>query len=386
MQAIDFVAETLTHFVKQSDGPSPGIPVHTDPDLERELTWLCEWHGLTPIILWSLEKLALRPQISRIGLERIRALAGASRGLTAEQLKTATSLSSIFDSEKIDYLILGDTFLAAAIYHDPALRPVREIELLIREKDWVSVVAVSLKKGFSLRRRLPEFRDGAKALEYYQQYPPCVLENERGDRLTLRLRIFDFGDPEATERAWEHGRRISETGPRCVGYEDALIHSCLVHNMTDFCKLLHAIDIGLILTRMGSDLNWEYLRDRVRSKSVYPAVFFTLSTVVRWLELERVSSGWTTPGAVRKRIFDTVWHTNYDGYETRRPKRFHRLRFCLFEAGGWRVKMRFLAGLASPRPEWVAAFFDRPCRPWLKIKFVILTFKDRVGLRLTQNP
>jgi hypothetical protein len=70
----------------------------------------------------------------------------------------------------------------------------------------------------------------------------------------------------------------------------------------------------------------------------------------------------------------------------RRPERMHRLRFYFLEMGSWREKLQFFAALLSPKPEWVAAFFDRPCRPWLKLRYVMLTLRNRVGFRLTGNP
>ncbi len=97
MQPLDFIIDTLSHFVKAKEGPSPGIPARTDPDFERELTWLCEWHAVTPVVLASLERLALRPRISRITLARIGALADASSSLTGDLLTTAVSLAGQFE-------------------------------------------------------------------------------------------------------------------------------------------------------------------------------------------------------------------------------------------------------------------------------------------------
>jgi hypothetical protein len=386
MQSIDFVLETLIHFVKQSDGPPPGIPAHTEPDFEQELTWLCEWHTLTPIVLASLERLALRPQISRITLERIKALAGATRALTMDLVATAESLSTLFEDQRIDHMFFGDVVFPDAIYPDPALRPVERIDIMIREKDWSTVLDCCGEKGFRLQGQYPALRDGRDALLYYQHYSPCILENERGDRLCLKMRLFDLGEPESSEAAWNQATTLPRPEARSIGIDDQLIRSCLTYNITDFGRLLHAVDIGLILTRLGDDLDWGRIEERLRSKAVCPAVFFTIRNVVRWLKLDAASLGLESPGAVRKKIFDFSWHTSYDSFAMRRPERFHRLRFCLLEVGRWNDKLRFLRTLVSPKREWVSAFFGRPYRPWLKLKFVVLIFKNRVGLRPSGSP
>jgi hypothetical protein len=386
MQAIDFIIDTLSHFVRAKEGPPPGIPATADPDFERELTWLCEWHALTPIVLASLEKLALRPRISRITLARIAALASASSSLTDDLLATAASLASQLEKGGIECLFLGGARLAGGVYPNARLRPVERIDALVREDDWPAVIERCQKEGFRLGPGNPLCRTGDDALAYYQHFAPCVLEDDKGERLSLRMRMFDLGETEGTEPAWDRGRKSARTGVGHVGPEDELIHSCLTYNMTDFGKLLHAVDIGLIVNRFRDDLDWDYVKERLESKSVYTAVFFTLSNVVHWLKLDRSAIGLESPGRVQKRVFDTLWHADYDSFAMRRPERVHRLRFYLFEVGRWREKLRFFAALMSPKPEWVAAFFDRPYRPWLKLKFVMLTFKNRVGLRLTGNP
>jgi hypothetical protein len=386
MQSTDFVLETLSHFVRRTDGPPPGIPVRTEPNFEQELTWLCEWHALTPIVLASLEKLALRPQLSRITLERMKALANASIALSDDLLEIAASLSTLFEKRALERLFLGDVIFRNTMYPDPVLRPMERIDILVHEEDWSAVLGVCREAGFRLDDRLPAFDDGGEALLYYQHYAPCVLENEKGDRLGLRMRVFELGEADLSETAWDQGRELTQPFAQGVGTEDQLIHSCLTYNMTDFRKLLHAVDIGLVLNRYGNDLDWAYIEDRLRSRSVYPAVFFTLKNVVRWLKLDQSGIKLDSPGAVRRKYFDFLWHVNYDSFAMRRPERLHRLRFCLLEAGRWSDKLRFLATLLSPKREWVSAFFDRPYRPWLKLKFVVLTFKSQVGARLTGNP
>ncbi len=386
MQAIDFVIDTLSHFVRVGEGPPPGIPATIDSDFERELTWLCEWHALTPTVLASLERLALRPRISRITRARIEALANASSSLTCDVLATAASLAERFEEGGIECLFLGGTRLADGVYPEAKLRPVERIDVLVREDDWPAVIERCQKEGFRLAPGQPFCRTGEEALIYYQHFAPCVLENDKGERLCVRMRMFDLGEPDKTEPAWKRGRKSARTGVLHTGPEDELIHSCLTYNMTDFGKLIHAVDIGLIVNRFRDDMNWGYVRERLVSKSVYTAVFFTMNNVAQWLKLDRSAIGLESPGRVQKKIFNTLWHADYDSFAMRRPERMHRLRFYLFEMGRWREKLRFFAALMSPKPEWVAAFFDRPYRPWLKLRFVMLTLRNRVGFRLPGNP
>jgi hypothetical protein len=348
------------------------------------LTWLCEWHGLTSLVLESLGKLALMPRVSRITLERMKALSRASGRLNRELLSTARSISFGISDEGAETLLMNGCVFPLAIYPTADIRPVERIDLLVRERDWRKVIAVCQKAGYLLSDRDPQFDDGSEALLYYQYFSPCILENEKGDRIHLRFRVFDMGKPDEHEVAWRNAQAIdADDGPRRVSREDQLIQSCITFNMSYFGKLLHAVDIGLLVTRYGGDLNWDYVEERLRSKSLYPSFYFTLSQVVRWLKLEDVSVALTHPGQIRRKIYEIYWQPNQISFSARRPTHFHRLRFYLLESGGWTDKLQMIFRLASPKTQWVSDFFGRPCRPWLKLKFVFLALRSRVGVRLT---
>lgn len=385
MQAIDFILETLAHFARRDDGPPPGVPVNTEGDFERELMWLCEWHGITPVVLASLEKLALRPHLSRITIERMKALDRASRNLSEEMLDTTHALADAFAARETELRVLGDVALATMTYGEAGLRTIERIELLVAEMRWSSVLDACRSVGFRTDAPLPLFRNGVNAMHYFQYFPPCVLDNERGDRLHLRLRLFGMGEPEVAERAWERRRKLTGSldGVAGTSREDQLIHSALEYNITGFGRLIHAVDIALVLSERGDAIDWGYVEDRLMERNTWAAFCSTLQNVVRWLKLPPGALPFAGPGPVRRRIFDLTWPAGRNAFAIRRGDGQHRLKFCLMESGTVREKLAFLHRMLSPRREWVTAFFRRPYRPWLKLKFVILVLRSRVGIRTT---
>ncbi len=383
MRAMEFILDTLAHFVR-GEGPPPGIPAHVATEFEQELTWLCEWHSVTPIVLASLEKLALRPEISRLTRERIKALAGASAKLSGELLATAKSLMADLERAGARALLMKDALYPIAVYPAPALRPVEKLEILIGEDDWSTVIGVCAAAGFAREANAPVFADGGEAMSFYQYFSPCVLYNEKRDALHVRFRLFDPGTPDPLEACWGHGGRLGGSdGPMGLSLEDQLVESCMSYNMSHFDRLIHAVDIALILVRHGAALNWEYVGERLRSRSAYAAAVFTMQHAVRTLKLAPSIMQLKSPGIIRKNLFLFLWPATDEDLLAGRQPRNQRFRFYLLEMDGWPERLRFIARLLSPRPQWVSDFFGKPFTPWLKLKFIVMALRNRLGVRAT---
>ncbi|MFQ5511737.1 MAG: nucleotidyltransferase family protein [Candidatus Krumholzibacteriia bacterium] len=379
MQPIEFITDTLAHFVRGDDGPPPGIPAHVAPEFEQELTWLCEWHSVTAIVLSSLQKLALRPGMSRLAWARMKALAETGATLSRELVAAARSLAADLDRAGIRNLLVQDVAYALTLYPLPELRPVESIEILVDERDWDGVIDSCARAGFTCRDNVHAFRDGAEALAYYQRFSPCLLHNPNGDRLRLRFRLFEPGSPDPAEACWRRGGPLGEGGPAGLALEDQLIASCVTHNVSRFGRLLDAVDIGLIVARRGDGIDWGYVGERMRSRAVYAAGVLTMRHAVEVMRLPPSLVRLKSPGIVRKHLFFFLWPGMEEEFSSGSQRRQHRLRYCLLEMDGWPEKVRFMTRLFSPRRQWVEAFFGKPYSPWLKLRFVVLALRDRLG-------
>jgi hypothetical protein len=405
MRADDFILETLAHFARGDEGPPPGIPARIDADFERDLVRYCEWHGLAPLVLYSLQKLALDPDLSEFGIQHLKTLARTASTRNSLLLDALGELTVGFRREGVSFLLTDDIASALTLYptydasadgppaganpaiHPPAgneadsrapvvLRPFESIDLLVRDWDWRGIIEACGGAGFVRSPRDPVFTSAGEALFYYQHFGPLIMKNPAGMRLRLKFRLFDLGEPEAGETAW--GRTTGIEGTRVgwerVGLEDLLIRSCMRLVMSRFEKTLAAVDAGRILTQYGKQLNWEYIEEK--SQPIYPAFYITCQMVAKWLNVPGVSARFFEPGRTRTKIFQIMWRARrFNRLSRRRPHR-HRLRFYVFENGGLRDRLDFLATLIAPRPDWVSAFFGQPCKPWLRAMFTYLALKE----------
>jgi hypothetical protein len=387
MRAIDVIFETLAHFVKRDDSPPPGIPARIEPRFEREFVSLCEWHSLSPLFVESLGKLALGPVLSDFSCSRLKSLSASSRLRSETVLGDLSVLAEHFDKREVPYLVMDDAVSALSLFADPAIRPVEAISLLVRENDWETIVELCGELGYKRDIRDPDFHSGDDALDYYQYFSPCRLRNKKGTELDLTFRLFDLGDPEPEEAAWRHARKIGggDIKFKGIGLEDHFLRTCMRLNMTRFERLLFAVDAGVLLSQHGDEIDWAYIEKRARARSFYPAFYCACDRVRSLLGSTTVLGMTSSPGKVRRKMFDMIWHPGRLGLLTGKPPRLHRFRFYFLESGTLPEKLRLVSKIITPRPEWVSAFFGRPYKPWLKIKFIVHTFKHRLGMPVAQG-
>lgn len=387
MRAIDVIFETLAHFVKGDDSPPPGIPARVGPQFEREFVSLCEWHSLSPIVAESLGKLALGPVLSDFSCRRLRSHSASLKTRSEMTFEDLRELARRFNGEEVSFLIMDDILSALSLYPDPSARAVESINLLVRESDWKSIVTVCGELGYERDLRDPEFENGDEALDYYQYFTPCRLRNEKGTQLALSFRLFDLGDPEPEEAAWRHAGEIDAGDFKLMGLgrEDHFLRTCMRLNMTRFERLLLTVDAGLILSSHGDQIDWDYIEERARARSFYPAFYCACDRVIDSFAFPTMRRMTPVPGKARKRMFDIIWRPGRLGLLAGRQVRFHRFRFYFLESGTLAEKVRLVARLAAPRPEWVSAFFGRPYKPWLKYKFVVQTFTSRHAMPLEKR-
>ena len=380
MRTIDIVLETLAHFVKMEGGPPPGIPVRVEPDFERKLIRLCEWHSLAPLFLDSLQKLALESPLSDVTLERLNSLSRASAARNEKYIAALRSISARLRERRVPFLLIDDMMAALKLYPRHRLRPIERLDVLIHENDWDMFVSGLRAVGYRREERDPTFEDGREAMLYHQYFSPCVLHGERDVEIGVKFRLIDVGHPAAKEAAWTMGKRLGrDVEAMRLSYEDQYVRSCMAFNMTGFGRLLHAVDAGRILARHGEDLDWGYIEGRARDGSYYPALFFAHESVVKMFQFPAKRKPLPDPGAAQKSFFQMVWSPGRLGALTDRPPTLHRYRFSFFAHGTWGDRMKVAGSLIAPRKDWVSGYFGGASNPWLAFKFVSLALRNKLS-------
>ncbi len=262
------------------------------------------------------------------------------------------------ESRHVPVIVLRGYALIYWIYKDPGLRPINDIDILIREKDLSLVKDVLSKAGFHSPARHPLLSVKGK-----------VLIDIHLDILgSPRIQSRRFGFDETAARWWEHCQSISSYVKDEGGVADKVSHhsvfvlrpydfviTCAMHLMKhSFERLLWFVDIKEIIEHEGPCFNWDGLADRARCLELQRPLYYTLhyiktlyGTDVPPLLLEDAKR------ACNK--FDCILIGLL--LENKKMPRWGDIVF-LFNIKGTRQKIRYLRETYFPRREVMSQVFD----------------------------
>jgi hypothetical protein len=373
MLAAEFILGTFSHFVKDGDGPPPGIPAHTGVGFEQDLLRLSEYQRLSPVVVHSLERLVLEPILSRLSLERLKRHAKSIERNNVRIRAKIQSVTSLFQNKGIPFMLLGSVATSEVAYSNPALRAIDKINFLVKELDWPGVLECMAAAGFRQAGGGGEVEAPQNALRYHQLSVPCLFRDAEGDEIHISFRIFHLGVPEEEEIAWIRCSATGSLAPfaRMPSLEDLLIRHAIDLLISDFSNLWIVLDIAVLLERNRGRLDWAYIEQRLRDRGHYAGFYFVLKHVGDLLQLRRPYADLPHPGSMRERLFEFAWDTVEPNYFAGGEEEQKNLKFGLLESRTLGNRAALLREIVSPASEWVSAFYGRPHSKQLKLQFIM---------------
>jgi hypothetical protein len=217
----------------------------------------------------ELVRQSLKARYVRAGLENLRLLARLAALLP--QLREAG----------IEVIVLKGAYLAQSVYGDPALRPMGDADLLVRQADLDRAAALLRADGWRERAAHESTVPGGGG----HQLP---MFERGGVHLELHWAIEDDASPFSIdgEGLWQRAvpARINGAPTWALSPEDLLLHLCVHaaygHGWRQFDTGLRPLcDIAACLRRFGDRIDWGVLADRARAWHIHPSVELTLVLV-----------------------------------------------------------------------------------------------------------
>jgi len=238
--------------------------------------------GITPLFYWSLKKLNNSKDVPP---ETMQGLEKRYYNNLARNMLFYNELNKVlkaFKKANIDVIVLKGAFLAEEIYKNIGLRPMSDIDLLVKEKD-LQKVKVEMNKlmyfpkyVFPTKLHEQQFKLLNEELPYENKTKKITLEihwNIQSPKHLDGIKIEDF---------WENAKSVKVAGVETLTFapENLLQHLCLhvdkhiklstappAKPLRDFC------DIAEVTTYYKNKIDWNYLVQSSKDYEVTEPVF-----------------------------------------------------------------------------------------------------------------
>jgi hypothetical protein len=271
------------------------------------------------------------------------------------------------NEQGIEVIVLKGGALAWTVYATPALRPMCDLDLLVRPEQIESFSLVVEGLGFHRSGSLP-----ARLIPFQERFGGGVewmrVRNGNATGLDVQHELVGvdwcgttfFMDPGAL---WEAARPLDlgETAARQLSAVDALIHLCLhpaLHHGYAF-PFMGYVDIDRLVRQAGSDPFWTRFLERVRRFRVKTTVYWGLTAAHNLLETPVPAEllAELAPRGVRLHLLRRVAPLGAEVVlqgAARPPTGVRQVLLYAVLADRLRDAWRMLWSILLPDPEWLA--------------------------------
>jgi len=258
-----------------------------DVELVALASGIVDWPGLVDLATREGTAPLLHSHLQRLGLlDRLpdgarRRLAEVARGVWAANAVLAShwgEATAALRQAGVETLTLKGMALANTVYAEPGLRPMADIDLLVRPDDRAAALATLRALGY----RTPG--EAADLLGVSRSFAELVRDGSRIDLHWHAARYLRFeGIVEVDhEGLWSRARPlvIAEGRSHMLSPEDLVLH--LVLHLTlgsDFARVLWYADIDAVIRRFASELDWVRLAREADRWRIRTLVGWTLGVV-----------------------------------------------------------------------------------------------------------
>ncbi|MHB9111525.1 MAG: nucleotidyltransferase domain-containing protein [Thermoleophilia bacterium] len=355
-------------------------------------------HGTAGLMLRHLS--ALSPQVAVPG-ETIDELRGIYLKITASSLKQMAQFKKVArktGEAGVEIIVLKGAALAESLYGDVGLRPLSDVDILIREADWQKVSEIlklykysAFGQDFSpLPPSLTKY-DIQTHLQFLSPVGTCL--EYQFDLFTLGIGMLDMPG------VWMRSRESVVGGEkvRVLSAEDQLLHLVIHANRHGCSRLKWLVDIAESL-RQSTGIDWDKFVEIARRERATAIVFLTLIHIEHLLKISMVPRHVMermAPSRSQRMAWNYLWpQKEIDGFHGRyedgvcyyfyKPlSGWNLLNFVL--TGRIRDKLHYQARWIVPSLDWMAEYYGQ--RRSLKLlRYYPVRLVDRMRKERAEKP
>jgi hypothetical protein len=232
--------------------------------------------GVAPLLFRRVQVSSQSAAVPIEATRRLRQLAVMSAAKSLRLYRQLTEVLGVLRGVGIDVIVLKGAYLAQAIYKDLALRPMADVDLLVRKADLERTEAILAATGYA------PFHGPHRDEDFLNCQHLHPLARAGGPPIEIHWTIESPTEPFAIdiEGLWERARpaRVADVDVLVLSPEDLLLHLCLHttfhHRLT--LGLRGCWDLFEMIRQCQDPIDWKQLQSRAREWRIEKYVYLTL--------------------------------------------------------------------------------------------------------------
>jgi hypothetical protein len=259
-----------------------------------------------------------------------------------------------FHESEIEIVLLKGAQLGRTDYPNFSLRPMEDIDLLVKGSNKLRIINLMLEMGFNL------YHTGETCDKFFirnkQTGKPIFIEIHSDLQVPIRLdKSFSVDMDEfwnGTQMEYFDGFPFRQLHPT---YN--LIYLCTHLGEHHFSRLIWAYDIALLIHRHGEEIDWETLTDlcprmKIRSPLYYS---FSLCQELFQIPIPEIVLKDLSPSWWKRRIGHFLMRRNLQRPERSRVNRLTQFLIKMFLVDNW---MEAILWFLFPTREWIKQYYS----------------------------
>ncbi len=251
-------------------------------------------HGLSPLFYDALRP-AKAHLVLPVGIEE--RLKRAYLGSAARNMRLYRELSHVLrglNDEDIPVILLKGAHLAEGVYGNIALRPMGDVDILVKKSNLERAGDVLIGHGYT------DVPLGVGVPKPPQHLAPFVKKGEPAIELHFNIIEPPYALRFDMEGIWSRASKVSVLGTQALVLcpEDLLIHlgthACISHGFNNGIRFL--LDISRTISRYEKELRWEQLLSQSNDWGIDRGLYLAFRLSAKY-------TGITVPEHVMNRLF-----------------------------------------------------------------------------------
>ena len=339
---------------------------HVEPNpMLGHLNWdkfipLASYHGVGGLLLYWLKRLGLDSNLPTDVYKDLYGIYESFSNIWEDYHEIIKKILRRFYESKIDVILLKGAQLAYTDYPHFSLRPMEDIDLLVKGSNKLRIIKLMLEMGFNLyhtgRTCDKFFFKGISRREKENTHKPIFVEVHSNLQVPIRLnRSFSVDMDEF----WNGSKMEHFDGFPFLQLVPTynLIYLCAHLGEHYFSRLIWSYDIALLIHRHREEIDWQGLGDLCRRMRARSPVYHSLGLSQ---ELFQTS----IPERVLKNLSPSWWRRKIGHFLIRRNllfperSRLNRLREFLIKTFSIDSWLEAILWFLFPTREWIKQYYS----------------------------